>query len=427
MAHATFDIPSSQNITRTTLANGITLLVYENWSAQSVNLYGTLRAGKLYEAPDTPELASMTATMLMRGTQTHDFTALHEALESIGADLELTASVHNVVITGKALAEDLQVLLTLLSDMLRAPTFPEVWLTQLKAQLQTSINYALQDTRYMAERTFRDALYPPTHPQHSPLDRTLAYLPQVTREDLQAFHARCYGAQGMILAIVGAVKTQEAVALVERTLGDWHNPAQDAPRVAPVVTPPETTRRLFTPIAGKTQNDISMGTLGPTRRDPAYTACMLANSILGEFGMMGRVGHVIREEAGMAYYAYTRLEGGESQGTWQLNAGVAPHNVDQAITLARDEFARLTQELVDEEELADNQSYFVGRLPLRLENNNGIASVLEAMERYGLGLDYLRDYRDIIYSVTREDVRAAAQMYLNPDALIISVAGSEGA
>lgn len=426
MANTTFDIPSDKNISRTVFANGITVLVYENWSAQSVNLYGTLRAGKLYETPATPELASLTASMLMRGTHTRDFDALHDALESIGADLNVSASVHNTVVTGKALAEDLDVLLTLLGDVLRAPAFPQAWLDQLKAQLQTSVKYVLQDTRYMAERTFRDTLYPVGHPHHSPIERTLAYLPQITQEALQAFHTRHYGAQGFVLAVVGAVKTADVLASVERTLGDWHNTEQVPQKFAPIVAPPTEAHRLFLPIAGKTQNDMCIGTVGPTRRDPDYMACVLANSVLGEFGMMGRVGHVIREKSGMAYYANSRLEGGESQGTWQMNAGVAPHNVTKAVDLAIEQVARITQELISEDELADNQSYFTGRLPLRLENNGGVASVIEAMERYGLGMNYLRDYHDMIYAITREDILMATQKYLNPNALLVSVAGVDG-
>ena len=81
--------------------------------------------------------------------------------------------------------------------------------------------------------------------------------------------------------------------------------------------------------------------------------------------------------------------------------------------------------LVSEDDLADNQAYFTGHLPLQLERNQGIAWTMYFMQVYDLGLDYLSRYHDLIYGITREDLLAAAQNYLNPDALVIVVAGPD--
>ncbi|MER3513431.1 MAG: hypothetical protein C4310_02705 [Chloroflexota bacterium] len=64
-------------------------------------------------------------------------------------------------------------------------------------------------------------------------------------------------------------------------------------------------------------------------------------------------------------------------------------------------------------------------MPLRLETNEGVAQALLDMERYGLGLDYLQRYTDLIKAITAEQVQAAAQKYLNPDAYALAVAGPE--
>jgi zinc protease len=75
------------------------------------------------------------------------------------------------------------------------------------------------------------------------------------------------------------------------------------------------------------------------------------------------------------------------------------------------------------DELQDNQSSFIGRLPLALESNAGVASALLNLERYDLGLDYYRRYSDLVTAVTVEDVLETAQKYLDPDLLAIAVAG----
>ena len=66
-----------------------------------------------------------------------------------------------------------------------------------------------------------------------------------------------------------------------------------------------------------------------------------------------------------------------------------------------------------------------GHLPLQLENNEGIAGTILSMESYNLGLDYLLKYRDMIYSLSKDDLLAAAQRYWNPEAFVLAVAGPD--
>ena len=91
----------------------------------------------------------------------------------------------------------------------------------------------------------------------------------------------------------------------------------------------------------------------------------------------------------------------------------------------RDEIRRIVEEPVSAEELDENKSFFKGQLVLGLETNEGVASSILSMELYGLGLDYLQRYDEIIDAITIEDVQAAAQHYLNPDAYALAVAGPQ--
>jgi zinc protease len=159
------------------------------------------------------------------------------------------------------------------------------------------------------------------------------------------------------------------------------------------------------------------------RRSPDFLAAALGNNILGQFGMMGRIGEAVREKAGLAYYAYSSLSGGMGPGPWAVSAGVDPQNVDQVIELARTEIARFAAEPVSVEELNDSKTNFIGRLPLALESNAGVAGALLNLERYDLGLDYYQRYTDLINAVTPVKVWRAAQRYLHPDRMGIAVAG----
>ncbi|NDJ59760.1 MAG: insulinase family protein [Chloroflexi bacterium] len=425
MSAITHAIPNAQTINRTVLANDVTVLVYENHAAQSVVIAGSVRVGSVYESAAHNGLASLTASALMRGTQNRDFETIHTTLEDAGADVSVRAGTFRTSFSGKSLAEDLELLVDVTADVLRHPTYPSTQIERLRGELITGLHIRQQDTRYRANRAFSEALYPDNHPFHYSVSGTLETVPTLRRDDLTAFHAQHYGPAGMIIVVVGAVDTDAAVEIVGRHFADWQNPNQPANPELPALTPlPETVRNVVT-LPGKTQSDVVMGVPGPSRYADDYQAAVLANSVLGQFGMMGRVGAKIREELGLAYYAYSSVAGGSGPGPWQVSAGINPKNVDLTIARVTDELRRLVTEPVSDEDLEDNQSYYVGRLPLQLESNEGIAGTILSMETYDLGLDYLANYRDLIFGLTKDDLMAAAQRYLNPDALVIGLAGPE--
>jgi len=149
----------------------------------------------------------------------------------------------------------------------------------------------------------------------------------------------------------------------------------------------------------------------------------LGNSVFGQFGMMGRIGDAVREKAGLAYYAYSSMSAGMGPGPWVVNAGVNPDDIEKATELIRAEIKRFVTERVEDDELADSKANFVGRLPLALESNEGVAGAILNLERYNLGMDYYLRYAERIDAVTSEDVLAAASTYLHPDKLAVAIAG----
>lgn len=176
-------------------------------------------------------------------------------------------------------------------------------------------------------------------------------------------------------------------------------------------------------IEGKSQADISIAYPTLPRSHDDYYALQVANLILGQLGLMGRLGSEVRDKQGMAYYVYSQLSGGRENSLWASRAGVDPGNVEKAIEGIVGELRRLRTEPVSEQELADAKSYMIGSLPLGLESLGGVTDLLLTIEKFGLGLDYLERYPGIISAITAEDVLRAAQAHLDENRLAIGIAG----
>ena len=419
----TVSLPGPEDIHRSILSNGITILGRSNFNSPSISISGYINAGSLFDPDEKLGLADFSASALMRGTEKHSFDGLYNELESVGASLGFDSGIHATGFHGRALVEDLPLLLDLLSETLRQPTFPEVEVEKLRHQLLTGLAIRTQDTSDMADLTFDELLFQ-GHPYARPEDGFPETIQAITRQDLADYHRHAFGPRGMVIVMVGAVKPKKAADAIGRVLGDWKNRDQvDAPVMPELKRLDETVRRHVT-IDGKSQADLIIGTNGPRRTDADYMAASLGNSVLGQFGMMGRVGKSVREKSGLAYYVYSGLSAGLGPGSWSVSAGVSPANVKKAGDLIVKELKRFVKGGVTKEELLDSQANFIGRLPLSLESNGGVAGALISMERYSLGLDYYRRYPDLVKSVTPSDVLEVARKYIDPDRLVVAVAGS---
>jgi zinc protease len=415
-------LPGADDIHRVELSNGIVVLARANFNSPSVVVSGYLHAGGLLDSDDKLGLADFTSTALMRGTQRREFQKLYDELESVGASFGYNSGTHFAGFGGRSLVEDLPLLLDVMADTLQNPTFPEDQVEKLRAQMLTGLAIRAQDTSDMASLVFDQLLYD-GHPYSRPDEGWPETVQTITRDDLVEFHRKHYGPRDMVISIVGAVEPEKAVGEVERILDGWQNEAQEDTPSLPEFTPPQETIQKHHAIPGKSQSDIVMGTYGPKRNSPDYMPATLGNNVLGQFGLMGRIGDVVREQSGLAYYAYSNLSAGIGPGAWYVSAGVNPANVEKAANLIAQELKRYIDEGVTTEELADSQANFVGRLPLSLESNGGVAGALLNVERFDLGLDYYRQYPDLVKAVALEDVLETAQKYIDPERLVIATAG----
>jgi zinc protease len=416
-------LPGPEDIVRRELPNGIVVLLRPNPNSLSVVVTGYLSAGAIFEPDEKLGLAGFTALALMRGTSQHSFQQIYDGLESNGASLGIDGGTHSIGFYGHALAEDLDLLIGTLAETVRQPVFPADQVERLRDQLLTGLAIRAQDTAEMASLAFDELVYA-GHPYSRPEDGYPETIRSIRREDLAAFHEKHFGPSGMVISIVGDVGTERALESVTRFFSDWENSNQPIQPDLPSLKPLSGTISRQVNLPGKSEADIVMGVAGPPRRAPEFLVASLGNNILGQFGMYGRIGESVREKSGLAYHASSSLSGGIGPGPWLFIAGVDPKNLEKAITLMRQEISRFISEPVTSEELADSQANYIGRLPLSLESNAGVASALLNLERFSLGLDYYQRYPDLIGAITPAEILDTALRYLDPDHMAIATAGS---
>jgi zinc protease len=416
--------PSPCSITRRTLDNGITVLLQPRDTSAAVSLAGLIPFGTFLDQDSGLGLTNLTSSMLRRGTLSRTFQQMNNALDGVGASLYFAAGREELSIGGRCLVDDLDLVVDLLGEMLSEPSFSVLELQRLQGQLLTQMAELDRDPSYRAHLAFVESLYGSDHPYGRPLLGRAESVAALTSEDLAALYRKHLHPQGTILALVGGLDPDVATERLHTTLGTWR-PASTPPiwiRPTPVLPPTRITREIDIP--ARPQLDLMFGVLGMPRPAEDYYAGVVANVILGELGMMGRLGASIRDDLGLAYDIGSDLYASRAERPWVVTAGVAPEHLDETIEAIDKEIGLMREELVTPEELDDARNLLIGSLPLYLETNEGVASHLLSIASYDLGLDYVQRYPEIIRKVTADDVREVVRRYWPHNRAVATAAGT---
>ena len=416
------NIPGPDTISTFTLENGATVLSFSNLNSRSIYMIGILNGGGVLDPSAKTGLAHFTANLLSRGTKIFSFSDFHNQLESAGANLVFSCGSQYAWFRGKSLAEDVELLFRLSSDSLQNPSFNQEYIGRLRNQLTAGLTIRDQDTSEMASLLLDRHLFP-DHPYGQPIDGYIETIQSITRSDIVQFHNQVYSPADMIIVVAGAVDSQEIRDLSEKYFSTWKVDTTAQSKNILIPPPPANITRKHKFIEGKSQVDLLMGCFSPARTSPDYIPVFIGNNILGQFGLMGRLGRVIRSKSGLAYYVSSSVSAWSDVGTWDFSAGVNPENVGKTIDLIRKEIKQFIKSPVTDQELDNSKSHLIGRMPMSLESNAGLANAILTMQRFELGFDYYQKYTGRIKSITAKQILTASQRYLHPDRLVITSAG----
>jgi zinc protease len=243
---------------------------------------------------------------------------------------------------------------------------------------------------------------------------------KITRDDLREFHSRYFAPNNSILAIVGDVTADEAMAAATRAFGDWPRQSVATPTLP---KPPAPTRRIIViDKPDSVQTAVRVGQLGIPRKTTDYMSMDQAIRILGGEGS-NRLFRVLRSERGLTYSASADLNPMLLAGDIVAETDTRTEATGEAVRVIVDEFTRLQRERIGDGELAGAQAYMTGSFPLSIETPGAIARQVLNAVFFDLSLDELRTYRQRANAVTPEDVLRVARTYIQPDRLSIVMVG----
>jgi zinc protease len=392
------------------LSNGALVWVYERHSLPLVSVLLTVPGGVAAEPIAKAGVAGLTARMLTEGTRTRTGPQIAEELEDLAIDLWANAGAESSSIGLGSLRETLEKGLDVLADVSLHPAFRAEDFARVQKLTLTALEQKKGSPEARASDTMSEKLYGPKHPWGQPSGGTPETVRALRPRDLVDFH-RGFLPNQALFVVVGDIRVDEAVALLEARFKTWKSGRVPEQRLPPF---PALESRTLTLVEhpGSQSQLWTAGHLFPANH-PDALAVRLANLALG--GMFSsRLNQALREEKAFSYGYYSSVQLMRGSGVWVASGGVEAKYTADALAECTRQMDRFAQEGPTEQELRRAKDRYVGSLPGLFETNSAAAGALAALFTNGLPSDYFRTLPARVAQVSREDVARVARDLLTP-------------
>ncbi len=408
-------------IDKRTLSNGLPVWIMGVHKVPTVHLELAVRGGVAAETPGRFGTASLTAAMLDEGAGSRSALQIADEIDFLGADLSTSSSNDASYVDLHVPVARLPDALPIMADVVARPTFPEDELKRLREERLASLLEAQDDPEQLVQFAFPRVVFGASHRYGTTAMGTESSIKAIGAADLKAFHAAQYRPANALLVVTGDVTADAVMPLLEKTLGTWRG--ADAGAAARVPDAPQLTARKVYLVdkPGAAQSQIRIGWVGVPRSTPDYFALRVLNTVLGE-AFTSRLNHNLREVHGYAYGASSRFDMRGSAGPFYAAAGVQTDKTVEALKEFFTELANIHQPIAAEE-LQKAKNYLALQLPRTFETERAAAGALAQAFVYGLPADYYETYGARVAAVTAQDVKRAADKYIQPDKFAVVIVG----
>jgi len=419
-------------VSEVALPGGARVLLAPRHHNPTVHLHGSLLAGHALLPPERWTEASALPEMLERGTERLDRMALARTLENRAIDLDVSGESFNpleVFCSGRCLSRHTSLMLELLADMLRRPTFPEEELEKVRILRLGELAQAQEDTFLRAYEGLSRLIYPAGHPHHRcPLAERRAGLEALGRDALVRAHRELFGPASLVLALVGDFDAAAVAAQLAELLAGWEGGTAAPPAIARLGPAEGGAGEVRDSMPDKPNLDVVLGHAGGLRRrDDDFLAAVLGNSVLGHSTLSSRLGQRLRDREGLTYGVISRFFGASLvDGPWAVTFSVSRANLDRAVASARDEIERLLADGPEEAEMADERAAMAGSYRVALATPGGVARELARLARHGLPVSEIDTLPETVLATPTAAVREALRRHVDPTRLALAVAGDLG-
>ncbi|MBR7801428.1 M16 family metallopeptidase [Undibacterium fentianense] len=404
-----------------TLKNGLRVYGIQNNEVPLVQFEIVIDGGLLLDDPQKVGVANLMARMMTQGTAKKTPQELEEAIQQLGAMINISARTEDIRITVNTLARNYAATLALVEEILLEPRWDEKEFALQKQNILSQIRQQEANPNVVASNAYNKLLYGEDNIRSRNLLGSIESVNAISIADLKTYYSKNLSPSIARMHIVGALPkasiSQSLAGLNQRWLAK--QVTIPAPSKAKV---PSEAKIYFVDIPDAKQSVLQIGAPALAATDKDYYAAQVSNYIFGGGGFASRLTQQLREGKGYTYGINSAFSGSKSTGEFKITSGVRSNVTLESTQLIKQilqDYARTYSDA----DLATTKSFLIKSNARAFETANAKLGLLENISKYGWSANYIKDREQIVKSMSIEQIQALSQKYLDPNKMIWLVVG----
>jgi predicted Zn-dependent peptidase len=353
---------------QTTLKNGLRIVTAERQQIESVSLGIWVNTGSADETAADNGISHFIEHMVFKGTKSRNALQISEDIENVGGGTNAYTSRHVTCFYAKMLKDDIELATDVLAEFITSPTFDAAEMKKEKEVVVQEIKQSVDTPDDLVFDYFQEVAFP-----DQATGRTILGTPEQVRsfnkERMNAYMAKHYAADNMVVVAVGRVDHDKFVKMVESRLSALPL------KKAYTSDPQRYIGGCKLESKDIEQTHLILGFEGASYQAPNYYAQSVLSTIFGG-GMSSRLFQEIREKRGLVYNIQSFNQAYKDTGVFSIYAATTPKELDELLPVVSEEIKKIINDKVTAVELQRAKTQIKAGLLMSLESSSATAEMI---------------------------------------------------
>ncbi len=408
------------------LKNGLNFINIPVAGTKAVTVLILFPVGSRFEDKQISGASHFVEHMMFKGTKKRpDYLEISRELEAVGADYNAFTYKDYTGYYVKVDNSKANLAFDWLSDIVFNSTISETEVEKEKGVIVEELRM-YEDNPTMAVDLLFDHVMFGDHPLGWDIAGTTETVRGMTRDNLWKYYKKYYSPANAVLVVAGNLDGKKLKKLLNHFAGIPGGTKQKAWSSFPNFSWAKSTSPLKERVGVQTrkldQTHLIMGFPGISYKDKRRYAATVMLTILG-VGMSSRLFVEVREKRGLAYMIRAGAGSFRDCGVAQIQAGLDPVRLKEALATINQEVKRISNEPVSVQELKNAKNNLIGKLALALEDSSTQAERVAKQFWFYPEVESFAETKKKIQAVTINEIKSVAKELFDYKQMRLAVIG----
>jgi zinc protease len=406
---------------QTKLENGIRVAGIENTEVPLVQFDVIIAGGLLMENIDKVGVSNLLARMMTQGTRNKTPLELEEAIQQLGASVNVFAGTEEITITVNTLAKNYPQTVALVKEIILEPRWDTKEFERIKQSVISQLKQQEGEPNSLAQNQYNELIYGRSNIRSRNILGTSASVNSITIDDLKNYYANNISPSVTRINVVGALDKNKFLDPFNELVANWKLKKVEIPAWK-ITTDDGKAKIFFYDVPDAKQSVLRIGYPALAMTDPDFYPANVMNYILGGGGFASQLTQQLREGKGYTYGIGSGFSGSHAVGPFTIQSSVRSNVTYESVQLIKDIVEGFGKNY-SKEDLATTKSFLVKSNARAFETAGAKLNLLDNISKYGWKPGYVLDREKIVKGMTVEKIKALSDKYLDTDKMVWLVVG----